>query len=395
MFVDENGIQTQTLEEIRNERKAAYTDPETGIDPELDVSDDSVFGRLIGIESEREYALQQQVLAIYNDTTVAATGVGLTRLALVTGTVRRTATFSTVTLQLSLNAGVTVPAGKRVQDASGAVMFETLSSATNPGGSPAVISVVAQSLEPGPVLAPANTLTTVVSGDNVTGWTSVTNATAAVSGAFEETDPALRIRRTSELNSQGSGNLDAIVTRVEGVAGATAVRGYENKTDSTDVDGLPPHSFEIVVWGTADPDEVAQAIFGAAPAGISSAHGTAGTLEEGIATDRYGSPHTIAYTLADEVTVYVRVDVDIDPDVYPADGDAQIQENVTAAIQDQVETIGSDVLYRKLYSAVYAVPGVEDVTLLAVDDAPAPTLEQNLVIGSRGVPVVGTITVNS
>lgn len=393
--VDETGVHVQTLAEIISERQARYTDPTTGIDPELDVSDDSVFGRLIAIESEREYALQQQILAVYNDTTVAATGVGLTRLALVTGTVRQTATFSTVTLQLTLDPGVTVPAGKRVSDTSGAVMFETESDAENPGGAPAVVEVLATSLEPGPVLAPAGTLETIAPGDNVTGWTAVTNDTAAVPGSFEETDPALRLRRTSELNAQASANLDAVVTAVEAVEGVDAIRGYENKTDSTDSDGLPPHSYEIVVWGPADPDEVARAIFRTGPAGISSVHGTAGTLASGTATDRYGDPHVIVYTEAEEVTVYVRVDVDVDPDLYPADGDAQIQANITTAIQGQVTSIGSDILYRKLYSAVYAVPGVQDVTLLALDDAPGPTLEQNLVIGSRGVPVVGAVTVNS
>lgn len=393
--VTDAGILVQTLEEIRNELKAAYTDPETGLDPELDVSDDSLFGRLIGIHSEREYALQQQILAVYNDTTVGATGVALTRLSLVTGTVRHEATFSTVTLQLSLNAGVTVPEGKRVSDASGNVMFEILADTTNPGGSPAVIPALARAFEPGPIIAPANTLTTIVPGDAVVGWTGVTNNTAATQGTLDEADPDLRLRRTFELNSSASSNLDAIVTKVQAVENVGAVKGYQNTTNSTDADGLPAHSFEIVVSGTPTPDDVAEAIFSVAPAGISAAHGTAGTLETGVATDIFGDPHDVVYTLAEEVTIYVRVDVDVDPDIYPADGDDQIEANITAAIQDQADAIGSDVIATKLFAAVYRVPGVLDVTLLALDDAPAPTLQQNVSVGSRGYPVVGTITVNS
>lgn len=393
--VTDAGISVQTLEEIRSELKAAYTDPNTGLDPDLDVSDDSLFGRLIGIHSEREYALQQQILAVYNDTTVGATGVGLTRLALVTGTVRNEATFSTATVQLSLNAGVTVPAGRRVSDASGNVMFEILGDVTNPGGSPAVIAGVARSLEPGPVLAPPNTLTTIVPGDAVIGWTGVTNAVAATTGSMDETDPDLRLRRNEELNSSSSANLDAIVTAVQAVPDVGAVRGYHNTTNSTNADGLPAHSFEIVVSGTPDEDAVAEAIWSRAPAGIAAVHGTLGTIQTGQAVDMFGDAHDVVYTIAEQVEVYVRVDVEVDPDLYPADGDAQIVANITAAIQDQADAIGSDVIATKLFAQVYKVPGVVDVTLLALDDAPAPTLQQNVVVGSRGYPVVADVTVNS
>lgn len=386
------GLSTQTLAEIRAELVTAFTDPSTGIDPDLDMSDNSALGRLVSIVAEREYDLQQQILAVYNDLGAGASGDGLTKVALLTGTVRRDETFSTVTLSLTLGASVTVPALSEVSDSTGQALFRTNTAVASAGAG--TYTVAATAVEPGPVAAPAATLTTIVKA--VPGWTAVTNPTAAVPGESAETDAELRRRRIDELNSAASAHLQAIVTAVRGVANVVAATGYENVTNSTDVDGLLAHSFEIVVRGASlVVNEVSQAIWDNHPAGIGAVHGTAGTQETGVAVDSEGTPHFVVFTRADETPVYVRVDLQYNVDLWPADGVAQVQAAVTAAIEEQASSIGDDVLYSRLFAPVYGIPGVRIVTLMALDTSPAPTLQQNIVIGSRAVPAVGTVTVNA
>lgn len=370
------GISIQSFEEIRDELAAAFTNPSTGIHPDLDTSDDSLFGRLIALLADREANLQQQILAVYADTTVGATGVALTRLAQLTGTIRRPATFSTVTLSVVLTAPL--PAGARVSDASGSVVFETLATINTTG------SVQARALDPGPVVAPANTLTRRVSSSaGLSGWTSVTNPTGAVVGSAEETDGELRLRRVTELNESADASISAIATGVRGVEGVVSL-GTVNDTAL--------HEFEVIVYGpTADSDEIAQAIWDNAPAGIAAVtHG--GTPDTGNAVDSEGVTHAIAFTRATEVNIYTQVDL-LHNDQYPSDGDDQVAAAITTSMSGR--GVGVDVVQSRLYSAVYSIPGVVDVSNLYIGTSPGPTLEDNITIGYDEVAVPGTITVNS
>lgn len=390
---DDTGLHPQTLQEIRDELGASATNPTTGIDPDLDVSDNGVFGRLFGRMADREYELQQQIVAVYNDLGIGATGQGLTRLSLITGTIRRRQIFTTTDLSLTLAPGTTVDAGAQVSDSTGSVLFATLTDAVHPGGGGnQVVVVEAKSLAPGPIVVPAATLTVIV--DSVPGWVSVTNVFAGTTGAAEESDPELRLRRADELNEAATSNLDAIITEVRSTPGISLAKGYQNTSDTTDSDGLPPHSFEVVVRGVYDEDALAQTIWDNAPAGIAAVHGTAGVETTGTASDVDGQPHTITWTEAAEVSVYAHIEVSTN-ELYPADGDAQIVTAVTAAIESQASTIGQDILYTKLYSAVYSVPGVENVDLLALGTAPGPTVQQNVTIGSREAAVPADVTVAS
>lgn len=393
----DDGLVIQTVDEIRAELVAAYTDPSTGVDPDLDTSDDSIFGRIIGLRAIRERSIQEQMLAVYTALGPDATGVSLTRVALLTGTVRAQATYSLVELSVTLAAGVTLPAGSRANvDGDPNAVFETLSDVTNSGGSPATLTVDAQALEAGPIAALAGTIT--VRTTPVVGWTAVTNAADAAVGDPAETDPVLRVRRVQELNSGASTNLAAIVTDVRALPFMFSAAGYENTTSGVDVDGLPPHSFEIVVYSLATPNNsIAQAIWDSQPAGIAAVHGTAGSLVTGTAVDVLGNPHTLEWTAADEVPVYFDVELLIDADEYPADGDAQVKAALVAYVNNS-RAIGSDVVVTKLYSPIYSnVPGIEDITSLKLGTSPSPSGTTNITIGSRALAVASTanITVTS
>lgn len=389
----DTGLVVQTPQEVRDELSAAAVDPNTGIDPELDTSDNGVLGRLFGVLALREADLQKQIQAVYTDLGIGASGDGLTRVAALTGTIRSEESYSTVSLILGLAAGATVPAGKQITDTTGATLWAIDETVSNPGLSEAFINATATCLTAGPVVAPAFTLTVIV--DAVPGWLGVSNDTAAVPGTLGEEDPELRVRRQSEL-AAGSSRLDSIVSAVRKVDGVKLAKGYTNRTNATDGDGLPAHTFEIVVYGDPyDDNGVAQAIWDNQPAGIDAVHGTAGTLRQEVAVDVENKEHTISWTDAEQVTVYAHVEANVNAETFPVDGDAQIVAAVTSAIQGQNSQIGADVLYTKLYAAVYSIPGVDEVTLLALGTTPSPVTQGNVTIGSRQVAVVGDIEVET
>lgn len=84
--------------------------------------------------------------------------------------------------------------------------------------------------ETGPVPAPAGHLVTI--GSPVSGWSTVTNELDTVVGSDVEDDTQALTRRSSLLDAQANGPLQAIVEKVLKVAGVTACIGFENTTDA-------------------------------------------------------------------------------------------------------------------------------------------------------------------
>jgi hypothetical protein len=395
------GLTIETLDEIRTRLQAAYTDPVTGISAVLDVSDDSVAGRLIGIQAAEIRSIQEQVQAAYTAGTVDATGVQLAKVALLTGTVKRDETFSETPVSVTLGPGVTLPAFSQASLAGDPnAVFETIAAVTNPGAGNAAVDVTMRAIIGGPLLTPIGTLTQIVTPS--AGWISVNNVLVqTVIGLPEETDPELRTRRVQELNSAANSHLDAIVTDVRAVEGVVSVKGYENTTSAINSDGLPPHSFEIVVWETsADNDEIAQAIWDSHPAGIASVHGTAGTVQTGDAEDSEGTTQPMTWTLAQSLNVYFNVHVIKDPDLYPIDGDDQVKAAIVTEASRRA-AIGQPVNVNRLFGVLYydsgtgtGIPGIVDVETLFVGLAPSPVSGTVLSGGSRQFPLFATTRVN-
>lgn len=372
---DDTGLQVQTLDDILTELRAAAVAPSTGIDPDLDVSDDSLIGRLLTILAEREESIQQQIAAVDQDAGIDATGNALTDLAALTGTIRRQGSYSTVELTCTISAPL--PAGSRVSDSTGSVIFETLTTLASSG------TVQARALDLGPVVAPPGTLTrrvSVPSPGSLSAWSAVTNVSAAVPGTNRETDTELRARRLVDLTRAASGSVDAIrasVNNVEGVLDVAVVNDTVN------------HEFEVIVYGPSATDNaIAQAIWDRAPAGIACVS-NGGTSDSGVATDASGNTHTITFTRPSAVTVDVVANVSVNG-MYPVDGDTQVANAIAESIATVAGGIGNDVVLTRLYAAIFGVTGVEDVTSITLNGSSA-----NVSISQYQVATAGTITVNS
>ena len=85
-------------------------------------------------------------------------------------------------------------------------------------------------------------------------------------GTDTESDQELRRRYYLTISSYSNSSLNGIISEVAKIDDVVRVSGRENNTDD-ELNGLPPHSFEIYCEGGAD-SEIAETIFYVKPAGI-------------------------------------------------------------------------------------------------------------------------------
>lgn len=395
MTLTATGLDVPTLEEIR---AAIETQARATIDPRIDLSESSPQGQLVGITARQIRKAWESLSALYAAADPdGATGVALDHLAALTGTVRAPATRSRVACTVDVAAG-TYAAGSLVAHVAGRpdARFASIEEVTGPGGA---VPVVMEAEEPGPIAAPAGTLTEIASP--VTGWNSITNATEATLGEDRESDPELRRRRRREVAGIGSASTDAIRAEVSALPGVIEVLVRENTTDAVDALGLPPKSVETLVWGpdpaTGDDDQaVAEAIHRTKAAGIES-----WGLDVFDVTDASGTRQTIGVSRVVSVPCEVQVSVEIESfAVYP--GALAVREAILAGfLSEQRPTL--DLRWSKVISWVLRVPGVLGVDDVLIARKPAaPVSMVDAVIDSReiatlalaDISVIGTTEVD-
>lgn len=435
------GFIAKTMEVIREEISDEYRG-EYG--SSLDLSDRDPTGQHIAIISERLAILWELLSEIVaSQDPDSAVDVYLEAISSISGTIRKVATPSTVTLRLMGTVGTIVTSGSEVSVDTTGDRFVTLTDsaafanasawvgstsysvgdirrnggnqyiATTAGtsassGGPtgtstsitdgtvtwrflgagdAFANVAAESDNTGPVVGAAYDITTIESP--AAGWDSVTNLLDAALGTNRETNEELRIRRVEELQRAGTSPLDAIRVDLLDVDGVTAVRMFENTSDATDADGMPPHTIEALVQGGTDAAVAAQ-LYASKAGGI----GTHGTETETV-TDSQGNEHTIKFSRPAEIDIYVAVTLTYDADLYPSDGDDQVKAAVVA--WGDAQTTGKDVVASAIKAQAFSVDGVLDVTLAYIGTAPAPSSETTIAISTRQLAVYDTsrITVSS
>jgi uncharacterized phage protein gp47/JayE len=434
------GFVGKPLEVAKSELEAAFR---AAFGAGINLAPQSVFGQLVGIFAEREAELWELAEGVYlGFAPDSAAGAQLDNLAALTGAVRLAAAPSSITATATGTPLTLLPAGRIVSvDGSGA-RFVTLADATieavdawvgttaysfgdrvtnggkvyqcvaggtsagsgGPSGTGTTIGdggvtwkhlgtgtgavdVACESEETGPVEANTNTLTVIETP--VAGWSNVVNNASAALGRDVETDAAFRLRREVLLRSQGKGTLDALRADVLAVDGVTAVQIFENVTDADDADGLPPHSFEVVVLGGAAAD-IAQAIWDAKPAGI-RAYGTT----SGSATDADGVAQVVEFTRPTAKPIYIVVNLTKDAARWPADGGDQVAEALVA--YGQTFAMGDDVISSALLARVFQVAGVVDVLNVKIGLVDPPITSTTVSIAARELATfdVSRVTVNA
>lgn len=434
------GLVPKTLEVIRAEMNQVFWDI---FGNSFDLTDRTPLGKLIGILAEREALLWELAEAVNaSQDPDTATGARLDSIAALTGTQRDAATKSSVTLTLTGTDGTAVSSGSEGSNQVTEERFETIADATlllltvwasttayvvgdrrsNDGncylctvagtsagsGGPtgessaivdgtvtwrflgdglSAVDVAAESSNTGPVVGVSGDINVIETP--VSGWDSVINILDATPGTNLEADAALRLRRESELAAAGAGTVDAVRAALLQVTGVTSVKGFWNKTNLTDADGVPPKAVEFLIQGGADQD-----IFDALLTNMGGGIETHGTTS-GTATDAESVAHTMKFSRPTEVDIYVDITLTYDATLYPSDGDTQIQNAIVAFGDAQLT--GKDAVSSSIKAACFNVAGVSDVSLAEIGIAPSPSSETTVVITSRQLAVHDTsrITVAS
>jgi uncharacterized phage protein gp47/JayE len=346
---------------------------------------DSQDGQWIAAQALYLYQTAAIGASIYNSFSPStAQGLGLSRVVKINGLSRQSASNSTADLTIVGQSGTVLGT-----TGNPAIAQDTLNQnwvipigTTIPGGGSIVVTATAQDI--GAINAGAGTITTIYTP--TLGWQSVTNVLAATPGAPVETDSALRIRQSQSTANPSLTVLEGTVGAVENVSGVEYVTPYENDTETTDGNGLPPHSICIVAYGGTDAD-IASAI---------QIHKTPGTVTYGstsvVTTDSRGMPLTINFQRPITATIKVQVTI-VTTSAWSPDYIALIQNAVAA----YVATIGigaqpnQEVLLSKFYIPAYLIgtsaAGSFDITQIQIAKNSGSLAASNISIAFDELPV--------
>lgn len=374
----------QLLEELNDEIKSVFGE-------NFNVSPESPDGQINGIISESNANLWELAEEAYNAfNPSAATGSTLSNLVQLNGITRLAATFSRVQLTITGVPGTVIPISSLVSTSDTGDIFATEASITLDGGGNGV--VFASATVTGPIIALSGTVTGIETP--ITGWNTVTNSADATLGTEVESDSQLRARRERSISRDAQAVVDSIFAAVANIDGVTQTVVLENDTDTTDANGIPPHSFQVVVVG-GDDTEIADTIWLKKPAGI-LAFGTT-TVE---ILDSQGLPHNISFSRPTLVDIYVEVDITTFAD-YPTNGDDLIKQAIVDYANGELISgsgfgLSEDVIYTRLYTPINTVIGHE-IDALKIDITPGPTGVVNIPIAATETSnfTVANITVNS
>jgi uncharacterized phage protein gp47/JayE len=327
--------------------------------------------------------------AVYNSRFIdTAVGTSLLNLGRAIGLRLLPAGPATGHLLVTGEDGTVISEGWLASNNAG-VQYVTMSLGIIQGGE---VKIPARAVMIGPIgNTPANTIISIENPGTPSGITSVTNTEPFTGGRGTETDAEFRARYYASVDNAGQGvNVDAIAAAVmQNVAGVFSAVGYENETDTTDtITGLPPHSFEIVVYGGADA-AVAQLIFSKKGGGIQTFGNT--SVQVFMANGRlininFSRPYTI--------NVWVQItNLITDPKTFPADGNDRIIQAMVEFIGGSVRgglVVGQDVIYKRLPAVIFAATsGVIDFGLAISADG-ITFGETNIIILSRQKAITST-----
>ena len=231
-----------------------------------------------------------------------ASGYDLDVICALTGTVRSEGTASTVTgFVLTGTPGTQVPAGTRFESSVTGYRFTLDQTWTLDSSGTATVDITCTTV--GEIEADANTITTIV--DTVAGLVSVNNPTPATPGTAAESDGSLRVKRATAVGRPGNNQIDSMLGELYAVDGTRRVKVYENDTNTTDSNDLPPHSIAPIIDGGTDAD-VAMAIYTKKNPGVAlyqagtpvSVDVTSPTYPDNVKTIKFSRPKYVDMIIA-------------------------------------------------------------------------------------------------
>ena len=318
---DQNGLQTLTQNEIVDNLTQSFKEI---YGEDINVDSNSPDGQVINIFAqnlEDFYELISQVNASFDPD--QAVGTVLDQRCAINGIQRKGGTYTYVTIDVTTDRSVTLEGIDQVapeqaytiSDNEGNLFVLSATSPINSGTS----QLVFRALNVGNVEVLPNTITTPVTV--ILGVKSVNNPSGAITqGTNEETDAELRERRKRSVAIANQGYTDGLAAALENLPDVTKVNVYQNRSNTTDADGIPGHSIWVVVQGGTDA-EIGQVMDNKVAGGV----GMKGTQSVNV-EQADGSVATYYFDRPTPQTLYVILDIT------PLDGQIIVPDDIKASL---------------------------------------------------------------
>ncbi len=370
-FIDSTGLivtDTSTLlTEVEDEYKDVFGD-------DFIVDPGTPEGALISAEATSRASVANNNAALANQINPNyAGGVFLDAIYALTGGARSAGERSTVAVDITGVANTVIPVGATARTTAGDEFTNPTALSIGVGGT---VSGTFQSVEIGAIGAPVGTLTTIV--DNIIGWETITNPTAAVVGSNQQSDNDVRTARNGELALQGRSLAEAVASNVSAVEGVTSLVFRENPTAVATIPpavapiALAPHSVWAVVQGGVDED-VANALYEAKSAGAA----WNGSESVDVTDQSSGQTSEVLFDRPTEIPMLARVTVRAD-NTSTVDPTPAVKSAIVDYANGDIEgesgfIVGNDVSPFELAGAVNIQSPEVYVTLLEIAyDDPVP-----------------------
>ncbi len=261
-LLDATGLQTATRAELIAYFTAQY---QAIYGADINLASDTPDGQMMNIFIQSILDLEDLLVQVYNQFDPDnATGVVLDQRVAINGIQRQAGTFTVTAITLVNTQSVNLYGLDQdaqdiytISDNAGN-KWELQETTLGLAAGTHVLNF--QALVPGAQLTVPNTITVPVT--IVLGVTSVNNPTTYTTlGINEESDAVLKVRRQQSVSLSSQGYLAGLLAALENTVGVTSAFVYENTGSDPDVDGVPGHSIWVIVAGSADPADIAEAIY--------------------------------------------------------------------------------------------------------------------------------------
>lgn len=256
------GLTTATKSELTTTMTTAF---QQAYGSDINLSSDSPDGQLMNIFIQVILDIQDLVSQVYNSFDPDnAIGTVLDQRVAINGIQRQAGTYTVTPITVVNSQSVnlygldqTAQPVYTVADAAGN-QWKLQNSQIGMAAGTHVLNF--QAALPGAVTTTPNTITVQVT--IVLGVTSVNNPTTYTTlGVNEESDAALKLRRAKSVSLASQGYLQGLLAALENIPGMSAAFVYENNTNTTDSNSVPPHSIWAITSGSALAADIAQAIY--------------------------------------------------------------------------------------------------------------------------------------
>ena len=365
--ISSTGVTAPTYQEVLDGFKAQYQEI---MGTSAIVSNDSKMGQLLAAFAAGVADTNDAVINTYNSFIPAyAQGAGLSSLVKINGLQRQTPSNSTTNVTIVGVAGTVILNGV-ISDANNTHQWTIPYATIIPVSG--TITVQATCVDSGAIDATDGSLTNIVSA--TLGWQTVTNFDTTL-GNPVETDAELRQRQAISTTFPASSIVTAIYAAIQNLPTVQKVVIYENDTNTTDSNGLTPHSIAAVVLG-GDPIAICTQIALRKPPGT----GTNGTTNETI-TIGY-SVLSINYYTAEAMPIQVAITI------HPLPGYTSSQSlNIPSAVINYLNTlsIGEKVYKNSVLAAASTTTyNVTSITLTTTGTGASIDSDGNVVIPFNG-----------